>query len=153
MLKAMQEENLQLAKAKRDKERKDRGDLQFQENHELGYTVDNDFMTENPATTQSQLAPHRVKPYHFKGLNAEQQAAIMGERAQQLKEQEMLKQMSKEQDRLWALQQEHMRKMQIKHDREMKRNQRTVANGVKETHTEQNAEHKIKWKDPYGDRS
>jgi trehalose-6-phosphate synthase len=26
-------------------------------------------MTENPATMTSMLAPHRVKPYHFKGLN------------------------------------------------------------------------------------
>jgi len=28
-------------------------------------------MTENPATEQSMLAPHRVKPYHFKGLSQE----------------------------------------------------------------------------------
>jgi len=39
-------------------------------------------MTENPATEQSMLAAHRVKPYHFKGLNKEQQDAILHERAQ-----------------------------------------------------------------------
>ena len=39
-----------------------------------------DFMTENPATEKSMLADHRVKPYHFKGLTPEQQAAIMQER-------------------------------------------------------------------------
>ena len=40
----------------------------------------NDFMTENAETTQSMLAPHRVKPYHFKGLNDNQKAQIMQER-------------------------------------------------------------------------
>ena len=38
-------------------------------------------MTENPMTTQSMLAAHRVKPYHFKGLNEDQKAQIMDERA------------------------------------------------------------------------
>ena len=48
-------------------------------------------MTENPATMTSMLAPHRVKPYHFKGLNDEQQAAILHERDQQIVEQALLK--------------------------------------------------------------
>ena len=60
-------------------------------------------MTENPATEQSMLAPHRVKPYHFKGLNEDQKAAIMHERAQQMREAEMKKQTEKEEARLWAL--------------------------------------------------
>ena len=38
----------------------------------MNYTDNHDFMTENPATEQSMLAPHRVKPYHFKGMNAAQ---------------------------------------------------------------------------------
>ena len=46
----------------------------------MDFTLTNDFMTENPATEQSMLASHRVKPYHFKGLNDEQQAAILHER-------------------------------------------------------------------------
>lgn len=49
--------------------------------YEQGFTMTHDFMTENPATEQSMLAPHRVKPYHFKGLNKDQQDAIMHERA------------------------------------------------------------------------
>ena len=48
-------------------------------------------MTENPKTEQSMLAPHRVKPYHFKGFSAEQTANVMHERALQVKEAEMLK--------------------------------------------------------------
>lgn len=48
-------------------------------------------MTENPATEVSSLAPHRVKPYHFKGLNNAQKQAIMDERQNQLREAEMIK--------------------------------------------------------------
>jgi len=48
-------------------------------------------MTENPNTTQSMLAAHRVKPYHFKGFNEEQKAQVLQEREQQLKEKDMLK--------------------------------------------------------------
>ena len=57
-------------------------------------------MTENPATEQSMLAPHRVKPYHFKGLNEDQKGAIMHERAQQMREAEMKKQTEQEEARL-----------------------------------------------------
>lgn len=35
----------------------------------------------------------------------------------------------------------------------MKRGLRNVAESHKETHAAQRDEHKIKWKDPYGDRS
>ena len=42
------------------------------EKHELEFTSNHDFMTENPQTEVSMLAPHRVKPYHFKGLNQDQ---------------------------------------------------------------------------------
>ena len=38
-------------------------------------------MTENQATEVSMLAPHRVKPYHFKGMTEAQRAAIMHERS------------------------------------------------------------------------
>lgn len=41
------------------------------EAREIAYTNNTDFMTENPATEVSMLAPHRVKPYHFKGFNQE----------------------------------------------------------------------------------
>ena len=59
---------------------KQKHDWNNQEAHELNYTNTNDFMTENPATTQSKLADHRVKPYHFKGLNEDQRSDIMNER-------------------------------------------------------------------------
>jgi hypothetical protein len=60
--------NLQLAKEKRDREAKEKQDLAWWSNHELEFTNSHDFMTENFDTTQSMLADHRFKPYHFKGL-------------------------------------------------------------------------------------
>jgi hypothetical protein len=99
-----------MAKTKRDKEANENKMLQSDGNNEVDFTTAHDFMTENPATETSMLGAHRVKPYHFKGLNAEQQQAIMHERAQQCAEQKMMKQSEKDQEALWALQQEHMRR-------------------------------------------
>ena len=70
----------------------------------MEYTLTNDFMTENPATMTSMLAAHRVKPYHFKGLNEEQQAVILHERDQQIVEQKLLKKQREEEEHLWAMQ-------------------------------------------------
>ena len=82
----------------------------------MDFTLTNDFMTKNPATEQSMLVPLRVKPYHFKGLNDEQQAAILHECDQQFVEQALLKRQREEEDRLWALQQEHNRRLQVIND-------------------------------------
>ena len=62
-----------------------------QEKHELEFTNNHDFMTENPQTEVSMLAPHRVKPYHFKGLNQDQIDQINLERKMQVREAEMIK--------------------------------------------------------------
>jgi hypothetical protein len=67
---------------KRDKEMKQKMEWNNQEQYELEFTNTHDLMTENPATMTSMLAPHRVKPYHFKGLNDEQKGAILHERDQ-----------------------------------------------------------------------
>ena len=77
----------------------------------------------------------------------------MNERQQHLKERDMIKDTEKEEERLWALQAEHMRRIQVLNDRDQKKKLRTVAESTKETHAEQKMEHKIMWKDPYGDRS
>ena len=65
------------------------------EKHELDYTNNHDFMTENPQTEVSMLAAHRVKPYHFKGLNQDQIDQINLERKMQVREQEMMKEQKK----------------------------------------------------------
>ena len=61
--------NKVLAQEKKEREIQQHELWDQQEKHELHYTNNHDFMTENPATEVSMLAPHRVKPYHFKGLN------------------------------------------------------------------------------------
>lgn len=103
---ANQDTNYQMAREKRDRDQANFNAGQEAGANEIDFTLNHDFMTENPATEQSMLAPHRVKPYHFKGLNQEQQDAILHERAQQVREAEMKRDTQKEEERLWALQQE-----------------------------------------------
>lgn len=64
-----------------------------QDKVELEHWNNHDVLTENPATEVSMLAPHRVKPYHFKGFkhHPHQTEQVNLERSQQLKEQEMMK--------------------------------------------------------------
>ena len=61
--------NALLASQKKDRENNLHEEWAAQEAKELEYTNNTDFMTENLATQTSMLAPHRVKPYHFKGFN------------------------------------------------------------------------------------
>lgn len=152
MFKATQEANLLQAKEKRDKGLQERLEWAEQEANELHFTMTHDFMTENPVTEVSMLAPHRVKRYHFKGLNDDQKDTIFHEREQQLVEQELLKKQREEEERLWALQQEHTRRLQVLNDRDMKRKQRSVAESTKETNLIQKEEHRQKWVDPYGQK-
>ena len=71
-----------MAQEKRDRDAHLAANLQDAAHHEVDFTLTHDFMTENPATEQSMLAAHRVKPYHFEGHYKEQQDAILHERAQ-----------------------------------------------------------------------
>ena len=116
------------------------------------FTETHDFMTENPATEVSSLAPHRVKPYHFKGLNAAQKQAIMDERENQLREAEMLKANEKEAEKLLAMQAEALRRQQVLADREHKRKLREMQAGVRSTQEQQKAEHDQLFKDPYNEK-
>ena len=133
MLVAMQEQNAQSAKEKRDKDNTDRLNQMMQEQHELHATLTSDFMTENPLTEKSMLADHRVKPYHMKGFSEEQTRNVMHERDLQLKEQELLKKTEQEKERLWAMQQEHLRRQALLKDRELKFGNRTSANVTRAT--------------------
>ena len=153
MQRAMMEENQQIAKAKKDKEAKDR---QFELKMEQ-YTTDcdqaNPFFNEHFDTTQSALGPHRYVPYNFKGLRPDQIEQIKLEREQQVKEAEMKKKQEEEEDKLWGIQQEQMRKLKIKQDRELKKNQRDMEAAQSVKNTQLKNENYMKWKDPYGDRS
>ena len=72
MEKSVKDANAQMAKEKRDRDAAQRAFEQLQQRTDVDHTDQHDFMTENPATEVSSLAPHRVKPYHFKGMNAQQ---------------------------------------------------------------------------------
>ena len=60
-----------LIQEKKDREADAHATRKALEEREVEYTNNTDFMTENPQTEVSMLAPHRVKPYHFKGFNDE----------------------------------------------------------------------------------
>lgn len=68
MMKTMQEENKRLAREKKDRETNWKNDQERKNQWEISNTNNSDFMTENPSTTMSMLAPHRYVPYHFKTL-------------------------------------------------------------------------------------
>jgi phosphoribosylaminoimidazole-succinocarboxamide synthase len=67
-------------------------------------------------------------------------------------EQALLKKQREEEERLWAIQQEHNRRQQVLADRDMKRKQRSMAEATKDTHAEQQKEFRQKWMDPYGEK-
>ena len=71
--------------------------------HEIYRTNMSDIMTENEATTTSQLAPHRFVPYHFKGLTKAQQEEIMSQREQQVSEAKTLKKNENSEEYQWAV--------------------------------------------------
>lgn len=79
-LKDLQAYNQRLAEEKRQREKNWRDNQESQNQHEISRTNMSDFMTEAAKTTESQLAPHRYVPYHFKGLRPEQVDSIKIER-------------------------------------------------------------------------
>jgi len=76
-----------LAQQKKDRDIKMHKDWENAEKVEVEFTNNTDFMTENPATEVSMLAPHRVKPYHFKGFTQGQTDQVNLERQMQIREQ------------------------------------------------------------------
>jgi len=74
---------------------------------------ENPFYTENTSTCQSMLGPHRVIPYHWKGMNDEQKRTILQEQERMRSDKLSQKELEKEEERLWALQQEEIRRQQV----------------------------------------
>lgn len=144
--------NRQLAIEKRNRDACMKQELQDAATAEVNFTMTHDFMTENPQTEKSMLAAHRVKPYHFKGLTPEQQAGIAHERALQVNDNKMLATSAKEQEQLWALQTEHMRRQQLLADREYKRKLRQEELDHRAFQEQQKIEHDATVKDHYGEK-
>jgi hypothetical protein len=76
MNEAVRDYNLALADVKKRTETMNR--LQEMEDaaEEINNQLTGDFLTENPATTVSSIAPHRYLKYHFKGMSEEQRLSI-----------------------------------------------------------------------------
>jgi len=107
------------------------------------------FYTENTATCQSQLAGHRVLPYHWKGMNEIQRKQILDEQDKQRKETDNIKNLKKEEEKLYALQAEHQRKMLIQIEREKARRTEELLKSQKEFNLLKNEEQQIKIKNMY----
>lgn len=63
-----------------------------------------DIMTENFATTKSELAPHRFVPYHFKGLRKEQIEDIVAQRDSQIVDAKLAAKNQCSEEYQWAVQ-------------------------------------------------
>lgn len=147
------DENTMLAKSKKDHERYLAEQNLKGDNYDLENSDKDPFLNEHFNTTKNHLGDHRYNPYHFKGLREDHKETINRELQLQMQEAELKKKQDKDEERLWALQAEHLRKLQIKQDRLLKKNHRDMAQATLAHQVDQNKENKIKWKDPYGDRS
>ena len=104
--KSYSEVNKELSQNKVDKERVARENEDLDKQKHIEYNTGNNFYTENTETCQSQLAPHRVIPYHWKGMNEHQRTDILHEQDKQRKEADSIKKLQKDEDKLYALQAE-----------------------------------------------
>lgn len=150
MQKAYMENNRTSAQEKADRDRTAKLHEEAEKKNHMDYNTAHDFYTENTATCQSQLAPHRVIPYHWKGMNEHQRSEILHEQDKQRKETENIKNMKREEERLYALQAEHQRKMQIQMEREKVRRREELLRNQKEFNLLKNEEQQIKIKTMYG---
>ena len=106
-------------------------------------------MTEDPATMQSALAPHRVIPYHFKGFNEEQRAHVIDGQKLQVEEKKEKVRLQKEKERAEAKMSEAQRRALLLYERETKAKNDRVNNETKEYLKTQMKEQKVKNTDPY----
>ena len=149
MEKACIEANKQLIKEKLAREKAEKEQESFQGNSDINYVTTSKFMTEDPSTQQSALAPHRVIPYHFKGFNEEQRANVIdGQKRQIVEKQEKIK-AQKEQEKNDARMSEAQRRALILYEREMKLKNDRVNEEAREYLKTQIKEQKVKNSDPY----
>jgi len=149
MAKAYQEANLQLSKEKQDREKDQRLIEQNAKKAHIEYNTSHDFYTENPETCKSYVSETRVLKYHWKGMNADQKNEILAEQDKQIKQTEMLKKERQEEERMFAIQTEHQRIMQVQMEREKNRRQAEILRNQKEFNLLKNQEQQIKIKTMY----
>lgn len=118
------------------------------QNH-IDYCMNNEFQTENTGTCQSMLAKNRVLPYHWKGMDQGQKKAILQEQERMRKDREMRNKLQKEEEDLWAKQQEEIRRMKVKMDRMHKRGKGKTLGEIVEFNKLKAKEDKIRDGDMY----
>ncbi len=152
MMRAVQEENLRLAQAKRDREAAWRADQQAQNKAELDATNNSDIMTENFATTQSKLANSRYVPYHFKALRPEQKAEIEATRAQQVRENKEARKFEKEEEAAWAAQQAANNQMLLQNEIDKAEQYRAMNAQMRDESRKEKVEKDARWPNMYRDQ-
>ena len=152
MMKQLQEENKRLAQEKKDRENQWKQNQQAQNKFEMDNTNYSHIMTENPATTQSQLAPHRYVPYHFKGLRPDQIENINDTRTQQVRDNKVEKQRQADEDMQWAMQQEANRQLMLQNELELAEKQKQMNLMHRDQHLKDKVQKEIKWQNNYGEQ-
>ena len=120
--------------------------------HHMTYTSTHPFFTEDPGTMQSQLAPHRVLPYHYKGMNDQQLKAIYDEQQRQVEEKAARKQREKEQELAEARQAEAQRRAALMFERQVGNTGQRAREENRDYLKTQMIEHRVRETDPYNER-
>lgn len=87
----------------------------------VNYCLNNDFYTENVDTCTSSIVPHRVLKYHWKGMNADQLNKIRLEQERQIEDKKLREKADKDEEAMWAAQEEQNRRNLLKVQREFDR--------------------------------
>jgi len=118
----------------------------------MAYTTNHPFFTEDPATTQSQLAPHRVLPYHYKGMNDQQLKEIFDEQKRQVEEKAARKQRERDQELADARQSEAQRRAALVFERQVGGTALRTRQENRDYLKTQMIEHRVRETDPYNER-
>jgi hypothetical protein len=110
-----------------------------------------DIMTENEATTTSQLAPHRFVPYHFKGLTKAQQEDIMSQRENQVAEAKTMKKNSEAEEYQWAVQNLANTQQFLNNEIELADKEKKLIREHRDQHLVDKTAKDARWPNMYGD--
>lgn len=110
-----------------------------------------DIMTENEATTTSQLAPHRFVPYHFKGFTKAQQEDIMKQRENQVVEAKSLKKNNEAEEYQWAVQNLANTQQFLNNEIELADKEKKLIEEHRDQHLVDKTAKDARWPNMYGD--
>jgi len=118
---------------------------------EIERTNISDIMTENFATTASQLAPHRYVPYHFKGLRPGQIDGINQERENQVEYKKAAIKNQNTEEYQWAVQNLANTQHFLNNELDLEQRQRQMAAQHRDQHLVDKEAKDARWPNMYGD--